>query len=150
MLQQECNFAERDKLRTKELALTLTNQPAVKTSRLHHSNDCSVRVSNGTPKKSDKAITDKIENSHSSLNCFTIADTRTSESMVIEMPEETTMKLALQIPHEIAYLFPDSYNYIVDRYTRHTPESFLGAETQTFSLQAWINAEDQTKAVPMD
>ena len=57
------------------------------------------------------------------------------------------MKLALQIPHEIAYLFPDSYNYIVDQYTRHTLESFLGAETQTYSLQAWINAGDQTKAV---
>ena len=67
--------------------------------------------------------------------------------MVIEMPEETTMQLALQIRHEIAYLFPDSYNYIVDQYTRHTLESFLGAETQTYSLQAWINAEDQTKAV---
>ena len=100
----ECNFAERDKLRTKKLA--------------------------DKERKSDKAITDKIENSHSSLNCFTIADTRNSE-----------------IPHEIAYLFPDSYNYIVDQYTRHTPKSFLGAETQTFSLQAWINAEDQTKAV---
>ena len=69
---------------------------------------------------------------------------------MIEMPEETKRKLALQIPHEIAYLFSDSYNYIVDQYTKHTPKSFLGAETQSFSLQAWINAEDQNQSSPVD
>ena len=51
------------------------------------------------------------------------------------------------LPTSIIPLLPQQYNYFVDSYCQHESESFLGAETSNFTLEAWTSANCETAAV---
>ena len=51
------------------------------------------------------------------------------------------------LPAEIQELFPTQYEYIVESYTKHQLESFLGAEMHNFTLRVWTNCPSQSVAI---
>ncbi|XP_062520458.1 uncharacterized protein LOC134195452 [Corticium candelabrum] len=46
-----------------------------------------------------------------------------------------------------AHIIPVDYEYVIENYVEHTPESFLGSEKHSFTLRAWTNVHNQSGAV---
>ena len=53
----------------------------------------------------------------------------------------------LGLPQDIAYLFPANYSYLVVEHSKKEQDAFLGAESHSFTLTVWTNANTPQAAV---
>ena len=79
------------------------------------------------------------------LSTDTLQQFQTTSEANLEHPLDAKSDSGL--PTSIIPLLPQRYNYFVDSYCQHELESFLGAETSNFTLEAWTSANCDTAAV---
>ena len=51
------------------------------------------------------------------------------------------------IPTSVKQLLPSEYDYLIECYTEHKPENFLGAEITNFTMCVWANVHCESEAV---
>ena len=83
------------------------------------------------------------------LSTDTFQQFQTTSAANLEHPLEAKQecKSDSSLPTSIISLLPQQYNYFVDSYCQHESESFLGAETSNFTLEAWTSVNCETAAV---
>ena len=133
------NHSDSNKFKIKDngLSTSITDLDTLEDNKLHsvtsYSDQISINLSTDSPRKQLLVGND--------------SDSKTDGTGHQLTSKDICLRGNKGLPEEVSYLFPATYNYIVQQYTKNKPESFLGAEAHSFTLKAWTNANDQNTAM---